>query len=81
MDDAMKESYIDLEQSVADRTRGLATLNVVAQTASESLDLETMLTATLDKVLGLFECESGVGYLNDPLTDELMNSRWLTRKP
>ena len=71
MDNAMKESYIDLEQRVAGRTKGPATLNAVAQTASEALDLETILTATVDKVLGLFECESGAAFLNDPLTDEL----------
>ena len=68
----LQESYAHLEQRVADRTKELAALNVVAQTASQSLELEAMLTATLDKVLEVLELESGAIYLKDPKTDGLL---------
>jgi signal transduction histidine kinase len=71
MGSATKESYKDLEKRVADRTKALATLNAIAETASQSLELETMLTATLDKVLELLGFESGAIYLKDLETDAL----------
>ncbi|MGD8794455.1 MAG: GAF domain-containing protein, partial [Anaerolineae bacterium] len=60
-----------LEEQVQARTRELATLNVVAQTASQSLDLEAMLAATLDKVLEVLGFASGAILLRDPGRDEL----------
>ncbi len=71
MGSATKESYKDLEKRVADRTKALATLNAIAETASQSLELEAMLTATLDKVLELLGFESGAIYLKDLETDDL----------
>ncbi len=71
MASALKQSYSDLERRVAERTKELATLNAVAQTVSRSLELEAMLTATLDKVLEALEFESGAIYLKDLKTDEL----------
>ncbi len=60
-----------LETQVAERTKELAALNAVAQTASRSLELDAMLTATLDKALELLEFESGATYLKDFETGEL----------
>ena len=71
MGSALKESYTDLEQRVAERTKELATLNTIAQTVSRSLDLGAMLTGTLDKVLEVLEFESGATYLKDLETGEL----------
>jgi GAF domain-containing protein/anti-sigma regulatory factor (Ser/Thr protein kinase) len=55
----------ELETQVAERTKELTTLNTVAETASRSLDLETLLRAALDKVLEVLELESGAIYLKD----------------
>jgi signal transduction histidine kinase len=71
MGSATKESYKDLEKRVADRTKALATLNAIAETASQSMELQAMLTATLDKVLELLGFESGAIYLRDLETDDL----------
>ncbi|MGD2205834.1 MAG: GAF domain-containing protein, partial [Anaerolineae bacterium] len=60
-----------LEQQVAARTKELATLNAVAQTASQSLHLDDMLAATLDTVLERLGFKSGTIHLKDAETDEL----------
>ena len=67
----LQESYAHLEQRVAERTKELAALNAIAQTVSRSLELEAMLTATLDKVLEVLGFESGAIYLRDLKTGEL----------
>jgi GAF domain-containing protein/ligand-binding sensor domain-containing protein/two-component sensor histidine kinase len=61
----------ELEHQVQARTRELATLNVVTQTVSQSLKLDAMLTAALDKVLEVLDFESGAIYLRNPTTDQL----------
>jgi len=71
MASALKESYTNLERRVAERTKELATLNAVAQTVSQSLELETLLCAALDRVLEVLEFESGAIYLRDLETGEL----------
>ncbi|MFQ6058037.1 MAG: GAF domain-containing protein [Anaerolineae bacterium] len=53
------------------RNQELAALNAIAVTVSQSLDLETTLTATLDKVLEVLEFESGAIYVKDLKTGEL----------
>jgi GAF domain-containing protein/HAMP domain-containing protein/anti-sigma regulatory factor (Ser/Thr protein kinase) len=68
---ALKESYADLERKVANRTKELAALNTVAQSVSQSLELEPMLSATLDKALEVLGFESGVIYLKNLKTGEL----------
>jgi len=68
----LQESYAHLEQRVAERTKELAALNAVAQTVSQSLELEAMLTTTLDKVLEVLEFESGAIYLKDLKASELL---------
>jgi GAF domain-containing protein/HAMP domain-containing protein len=60
---ALKESYEDLEQRVADRTRELAALNAIAAVVSSSLDLEEILDAALDKTLEVMGIEAGGIYL------------------
>ena len=67
----LQESYANLEQRVAERTNELATLNTIAETVSQSLELEPMLTAALDKVLEILAFESGTIHLKDPGQDEL----------
>ncbi len=71
MSDQLCESYAALEQRVADRTRDLMTVNAIAQTVSQSLDLEAMLASTLDKVLEVLSFESGLIYLRNHKTGEL----------
>jgi len=53
------------------RTKQLAALNAIAQTVSQSLDLDSILSAALDKVLETLEFESGAIYVKDIETSEL----------
>jgi diguanylate cyclase (GGDEF)-like protein len=59
MAEQLKESYSNLEQRVADRTRELAALNLIASTVNESLDLNEILEDTLIKVLEVMRVEAG----------------------
>jgi GAF domain-containing protein/HAMP domain-containing protein len=61
----LQESYAHLEQRVADRTRELATLNAIAATVSQSLDLDEILNDALDKTLQAMDIEAGGIYLLD----------------
>ncbi len=71
MSGQLRESYSLLEQRVADRTRELEALNTIAQTAGRSLDLDEVLTTTLNKVLEVLAFEAGVIYLTDGADGEL----------
>jgi len=53
----------ELETQVVNRTRELAALNAVASVVSRSLDLERVLTNSLDKMLEVMEMEAGGIYL------------------
>ena len=53
----------ELETQVVSRTRELAALNAVASVVSRSLDLERVLTNSLDKTLEVMEMEAGGIYL------------------
>jgi len=55
----LKESYTNLEQRVADRTKELTALNLIASTVNESLDLHEILEDTLAKVLEVMSVEAG----------------------
>jgi nitrate/nitrite-specific signal transduction histidine kinase len=55
----LQESYRDLERKVADRTQELATLNAIAASVNESLDLDQTLNRALDEMLHLLELEVG----------------------
>lgn len=73
----LKESYTNLEQRVADRTRELTALNLIASTVNESLDLHEILEDTLVKVLEVMRVEAGaIRILNEERrTLVLMSSR------
>ena len=58
-------AYQDLEQRVADRTRELSALYDVMAAANESLDLQTVLERSLDRVLKVMGCEVGAIHLLD----------------
>jgi signal transduction histidine kinase len=61
----LQESYASLERKVADRTRELATLNVIAAQASHSLELEEVLGCTLDEVLASGKFDTGQAFRLD----------------
>jgi nitrate/nitrite-specific signal transduction histidine kinase len=61
----LQESYANLEQKVAHRTQELSTLNAIAATVSQSLDLDTVLNLALDKTLQAMSIEAGGIYLLD----------------
>ncbi len=55
----LRDSYAQLEQRVAERTRELATLNAVASVTSGSLDLERILEDALSMTLRMTDLEGG----------------------
>jgi signal transduction histidine kinase len=57
--------YANLEQRVSDRTRELAALNDIATVVSQSLDLDEILHAALDKTLQVMEVDADGIYLLD----------------
>ena len=61
----LKESYANLEQEVASRTRELAALYDVTAAASSSLDLSTVLERSLEHVLKAMGAEVGAIHLLD----------------
>ena len=61
------ESYRDhLEEMVQDRTTELAAQNAVADTISQSLELDTLLETALDRVLAILEMDAGCIFLLEP---------------
>ena len=58
-------AYQALERRVADRTRELSALYDVAAAASASLDLETVMERSLERVLAVMESEVGAIHLLD----------------
>ena len=67
----LRASYGHLEHRVASRTRELETLNAIATVVSQSLNLDEILKAALDKTLQVMEMEAGGIYLFDKETSEL----------
>lgn len=61
----LQESYANLEQKVADRTKELAALNAIAAVVSRSLDLQEILNNALDKTLEVTTIEAGGIYILD----------------
>lgn len=59
----LSESYSTLEHKVEDRTRALAALNQIGATVIQSLDLQALLQASLEKVIEVFRMETGVIHL------------------
>ncbi len=68
----LQESYSTLEQRVAERTRQLSTVNAIANVASQSLDLEEILTDALEKTLELTILEAGAAYKVDRINQSLV---------
>jgi len=68
----LQESYAHLEQRVADRTKEMATLNAIAATVSQSLDLNEILDDALDKTLQVMGIEAGGVYLLDEEDDGVL---------
>ena len=56
----LEESYLNLEQRVAARTKELLTLNTIALTVNRSLDLQEILDSTLEKILDVMHVEIGI---------------------
>jgi len=56
----LEESYANLEQRVADRTKELSTLNTIALTVNRSLDVQEILDSTLEKILDVMHVEIGI---------------------
>ncbi|MEE8391163.1 MAG: GAF domain-containing protein [Anaerolineae bacterium] len=69
--DEIREVYEGLEQRVADRTRELAALYDVTAVASESLDLNTTLERSLERVLAAMRSKAGDIYLLDEADETL----------
>ncbi len=67
----LQASYTRLEQTVADRTKELATLNAIAASVNRSLDLPDILQDALDKTLQVVEIEAGGIYLLDEEVGQL----------
>lgn len=67
----LQESYANLEQQVASRTRELAALYDVTAAASSSLDLGTVLERSLEHVLKAMGAEVGAIHLLDEQRDVL----------
>ena len=61
----LQESYSQLEKRVLDRTRELATLNRIAATVSQSLDLAEVLNEALHATLAVTKVETGAAYRLD----------------
>jgi nitrate/nitrite-specific signal transduction histidine kinase len=55
----LKESYLTLEQRVADRTRELKTLNTIAEVVNRSLDLQEILQGALSTTMQAMDMEAG----------------------
>lgn len=58
----LQQSYAELEQRVADRTKELAIINAITAVASRSLDLEEIMYDALEKTLEVMNLEAGGAY-------------------
>ncbi|MBI3812752.1 MAG: response regulator [Nitrospirae bacterium] len=56
----LQDSYTSLEQRVADRTKELSALNTIATTVNQSLNLQEILDAALEKILEVMHVEAGI---------------------
>ena len=65
MSEQLRSSYSDLEHRVAIRTRELETINAIAATVSQSLDLHEILDGALEETMQLMDIKAGGIYLLD----------------
>ncbi len=78
---ALQAAYQTLEQQVARRTRELSVLYEVTAVASASLDLETVLQSSLERVLTVVEGELGTFHLLDEGKGSLCLAAWRSSTP
>jgi signal transduction histidine kinase len=76
MAESLEQAHQMLEQRVADRTRELSALYDVMAVASASLDLETVLESSLDRVLAVMGSEVGAIHLLDETKGVLRLATW-----
>ena len=76
MAESLELAHQMLEQRVADRTRELSALYDVMAVASASLDLETVLGSSLDRVLAVIGSEVGAMHLFDETKGVLRLAAW-----
>jgi signal transduction histidine kinase len=76
MAESLELAHQMLEQRVADRTRELSALYDVMAVASASLDLETVLESSLDRVLAVMGSEVGAVHLLDETKGLLYLAVW-----
>jgi signal transduction histidine kinase len=76
MAESLELAHQVLEQRVADRTRELSALYDVMAVASASLDLETVLESSLDRVLAVIGSEVGAIHLLDETKGVLRLAAW-----
>jgi nitrate/nitrite-specific signal transduction histidine kinase len=69
----LQESYANLEQKVAARTKELQTLNAIAAEVSHSLDLKEILNNALDQVLEVMGLDAGQAFRLDEETQTLLS--------
>ncbi len=67
----LQDSYTGLEQRVADRTKELTGVNIIAQTVNQSLDIQEILDASLNKILEVMGIEAGGIHLWDDTAQKL----------
>lgn len=68
----LKESYSSLEHKVADRTRELSALNLIATTVNQSLEMREILENALAKILEVIQLEGGGIWLWDEARKSLV---------
>lgn len=62
----------DYTQTLEQQNRSLAAVNTVARVASETTDLERLLTGTLEEILTVTNMDAGEIFLLDEATEELL---------
>ena len=72
MAEKLKESQATMEERVAERTRQLTGLNLIATTINRSLDLKEILEDTLEKVMELMQFHAGTIRLVDEKKEKLI---------
>jgi len=71
MTETLRSSYSTLEQKVEQRTQEVSALYDVTTTVNQSLDLDSVLQAVIQKITQIFKFDTTRVYLFDPETEEL----------